>query len=252
MRRAGHRRAREHSVGLTGAGRRSRACETFLGRGRAPRRGASPRGTLADTSRTRDRGSRPPGLTRPLYKHAPTASPHPLRTASTTSRPARELERPATAVPVPSRGSHPGTRRGPHAPRRARRARLKRLKPQATQLRVFPDLFSKVRPIPHPRSPRRVRARCCVHPRRLGAARSLFRVVGSSLLRQHGRRAGGLARAANERPGPLRPRAAASLLLTFPPRAPAFRRPSGSCWKRPRRRLVAALRRPAVRLARAP
>ena len=67
VRRAGHRRAREHAAGLTGAGRRSRARETFLGRGRAPRLGASPRGTLADTSCTRDRGPppRPPGQTRP-------------------------------------------------------------------------------------------------------------------------------------------------------------------------------------------
>ena len=122
-------------------------------------------------------GLRLPGQTRPLYyKHAPTASPHPLRTASTPSRPARELERPATAVPVPSRGSHPGTRRSPRAPRAPRAAQTL----QTTQLRVFPVLFSKVRPIPHPRSPQRVRARCCVRPRRLGAARSLFG-VGSSL-----------------------------------------------------------------------
>ena len=165
-----------------------------------PRLGASPRGTLADTSCTRDRGPppRPPGQTCPLGKHAPTASPHPLRTASTPSRPARELGRPATAVPVPSRGSHPGTRCRPRSPRAPRAAQTL----QTTQLRVFPVFFSKVRPIPHPRSPQRVRARCCVRLRRLGAARSLFG-VGSSLL-QHGRRAEVLAHAALERSGPSR------------------------------------------------
>ena len=179
-RRAGHRRAREHAVGLTGAGRRSRARDTFLGRGRARRLGASPRGTLADSSRTRDRG--PPGA-RPAKPARSTTStrrplhhnPSLLRAASTPSRPARALERPA-AVPVPSRSSHPGTRRSPRAPRARSNASN-----HPAPSRSSP--FSRVRPTPRPHSPRRVCARCRVRPRRLGAARSLFRVVGSSYRR---------------------------------------------------------------------
>ena len=157
VRRAGHRRAREPAAGLTGAGRRLHARDTLLG---ARPRAAT--GSLASRHAcghvTSDRG--PPARPNPpaLYKHAPNASPQPFRAASTPSRPARELERPATAVPVPSRGSHPGTRCRPRSPRAPRAAQTL----QTTQLRVFPVFFSKVRPIPHPRSPQRVRARCCV------------------------------------------------------------------------------------------